>query len=198
MDDLTRIKGIGKATAAKLSEAGITTFAALAEADPARDDLGLSAAELSRLPDWSQQAHDIHWASGREDSNGNENASDAAPSSDEEPAAQDAAGEGAGNGSEGEAGTNDAAPQSDTVIIAQAGVGGGAGDSSPPETEKPAAAHPIEVLVVTGPKRGRRRASRSFGPSPVDVPIDELTEDEVAAIEGDPALSTRRETRPAT
>lgn len=35
MDDLTRIKGIGRATAERLSQAGVGSFAALAAADPA-------------------------------------------------------------------------------------------------------------------------------------------------------------------
>lgn len=35
MDDLTKLKGIGKATAAKLKEAGITSFSDLAAADAA-------------------------------------------------------------------------------------------------------------------------------------------------------------------
>lgn len=53
----------------------------------------------------------------------------------------------------------------------------------PPKTDPPG------VLVVTGPKRGRWRAGWHFGPEPRRLPLAELTEDERAAIEGDPALA---------
>lgn len=45
------------------------------------------------------------------------------------------------------------------------------------------------VVKVTGPKKGRRRAGRTFGREPVEIPIEELSEDEVAALNADPALT---------
>ncbi|MBZ0164572.1 MAG: hypothetical protein K8H74_17900 [Notoacmeibacter sp.] len=55
-DDLTAIKGIGPATAARLAEAGITSFAALSAfefADPRFASLGVKAHDLKR---WIDQA----------------------------------------------------------------------------------------------------------------------------------------------
>lgn len=71
-------------------------------------------------------------------------------------------------------------------------------EAPPPAAEAPAqppspAAPPSDgapgVLVVTGPKRGRWRAGWHFGPEPRRLPLAEMTEDERAAIEGDPALT---------
>jgi len=44
------------------------------------------------------------------------------------------------------------------------------------------------VLAVTGPRRGRWRAGWHFGPEPRRIPLAGLTDEERAAIEGDPAL----------
>ena len=52
MDDLTTIKGIGKATAKKLTAEGIATFAALAEAD---------AKALSAKPGFGTEADIAAW-----------------------------------------------------------------------------------------------------------------------------------------
>lgn len=48
-------------------------------------------------------------------------------------------------------------------------------------------------LVVTGPAKGRRRVGRSFGPVAVAVPLVELSDDDIAAIEADPELASHRE-----
>lgn len=45
------------------------------------------------------------------------------------------------------------------------------------------------LIVVTGPKRGRRRAGRAFGPEPVKIPLTDLSEDDARAIADDPELS---------
>lgn len=47
---------------------------------------------------------------------------------------------------------------------------------------------PALTVVVTGPKEGRRRAGRAFGPEPVSIQAEELTEDEIAALQADPFL----------
>ena len=44
------------------------------------------------------------------------------------------------------------------------------------------------MLTITGPKRGRRRAGREFGPVPVMVAAADLTEAERLALEADPTL----------
>jgi hypothetical protein len=45
------------------------------------------------------------------------------------------------------------------------------------------------VLRVKGPAKGRWRAGRHFGPEPVDLPAADLTEDQIALLNGDPELT---------
>lgn len=62
--------------------------------------------------------------------------------------------------------------------------------------EEPAHAAPrviprdaAEVIVtITGPKRGRRRAGRAFGPEPVQIAASALSEADRRALEADPSL----------
>lgn len=56
------------------------------------------------------------------------------------------------------------------------------------ETAAPLRA-PALTVVVTGPKQGRRRAGRAFGPEPVSFNVMDLTEDEIAAFQADPLLT---------
>ncbi|MDO9639686.1 MAG: hypothetical protein Q7J44_14190 [Pseudotabrizicola sp.] len=51
-------------------------------------------------------------------------------------------------------------------------------------------------LVVTGPKKGRWRIGRKFGPEPVTLPVAELTEDELQALADDKALNVTAVTPP--
>ena len=44
-------------------------------------------------------------------------------------------------------------------------------------------------VQVTGPKRGRRRLGRDFGREPVSIPIEALTDADLAALHADPALT---------
>lgn len=48
---------------------------------------------------------------------------------------------------------------------------------------------PRPGLRVTGPVAGRRRAGRAFGPEPVDIPLLDLSEDDLRALDADPMLS---------
>ncbi|WP_417766727.1 hypothetical protein [Stappia sp.] len=48
------------------------------------------------------------------------------------------------------------------------------------------------ILVITAP-RARRRAGIAFGPDPVRIPVDDLTEDQVLAIDSDRLLTVRAE-----
>ena len=45
------------------------------------------------------------------------------------------------------------------------------------------------ILTVRGPEKGRWRAGIFFGPEPVEVEMYSLTEDQLAAIHGDPQLT---------
>lgn len=115
MDDLTRLKGIGKAAAKILADAGLTTFAAVAAAERPE---GLAAS--------------VDWAA----------------------VAAEAAGLSAAN-----------------VLAGQPDAPAG------------------PALIITGPKRGRWRAGRHFGPQAVTIPLTDLTEAEIAALRADPALT---------
>ena len=44
-------------------------------------------------------------------------------------------------------------------------------------------------LRITGPSNGRRRAGRRFDAEAVDVPVADLTEDEILSLQEDPLLS---------
>lgn len=59
-----------------------------------------------------------------------------------------------------------------------------------PAPEKPAAKKKkdVSVLRVSGPERGRRRAGHAFGAEAVDLKVDDLTPEQVAAIQADPQL----------
>lgn len=51
-------------------------------------------------------------------------------------------------------------------------------------------------LIVSGPERGRRRAGHAFGKSPVEICVADLTDEQLAAIKGDPQLASAIEMRP--
>lgn len=44
------------------------------------------------------------------------------------------------------------------------------------------------TVVVKGPKKGRWRCGRHFGPEAVKIPLEELSKDEMAALKADPEL----------
>ncbi|KXF92092.1 HI1506-related protein [Phaeobacter inhibens] len=50
----------------------------------------------------------------------------------------------------------------------------------------------IEALRVIGPAKGFRRAGFGFGPRPVDIPLADLSEGQIAAIEAEPRLIVAR------
>lgn len=47
------------------------------------------------------------------------------------------------------------------------------------------------TVVVTGPAKGRWRIGRKFGPEPVSIPAQELTEPELRALDEDPELTLK-------
>lgn len=63
----------------------------------------------------------------------------------------------------------------------------GAGKKDPAPAKKDAASG--LAVVVVGPKAGRRRIGRSFGAEPVSIPLEDLSEDDKAALIADPHLS---------
>lgn len=84
-------------------------------------------------------------------------------------------------------------PQGSTAPDASAPDVVNAPDGTPPSPDVPEAwktgAAKGHVLRVTGPAKGRWRAGRKFGPEPVDIPVAEITEDDLAKLEGDPELT---------
>ena len=44
-------------------------------------------------------------------------------------------------------------------------------------------------IKVQGPAKGRWRIGRHFGPEPVTIPLNELTEKQLAALQSDPELN---------
>jgi hypothetical protein len=46
-----------------------------------------------------------------------------------------------------------------------------------------------ELLIVKGPAKGRWRAGRKFGPEPVEIAVVDLSQAEIALLEGDPELT---------
>lgn len=83
-----------------------------------------------------------------------------------------------------EAQTGDTQPIEGTEAAAGTGNAPQAGSPVPP-ADTPA---PAPVLRVFGPAKGFRRAGRDFGAEPVDIPVDDLSEDELAAILAEPEL----------
>jgi hypothetical protein len=75
-------------------------------------------------------------------------------------------------------GAADQAPQADAAPQAPA-----------PDVVKPKAKADGHVLRVVGPAKGRWRDGRKFGTEPVDIPVAELTEHDLAKLEGDPELT---------
>lgn len=53
----------------------------------------------------------------------------------------------------------------------------------------------VRVLRVTGPERGRRRAGHAFGATAVELRVEDLSEEEIAAIQADPQLISAIGTR---
>lgn len=64
-----------------------------------------------------------------------------------------------------------------------------AGDTTPGADDPEPEDKPGPVATIIGPKPGRRRIGRRFGPAPVHIPLEELTAEELAALIDDPALT---------
>ncbi|OWV43188.1 hypothetical protein [Mameliella alba] len=65
----------------------------------------------------------------------------------------------------------------------------GAGERAAPIKSSAPEQPPEGVLTVIGPRKGRWRAGRHFTPEPVQIPLANLSDDEIAMLAGDPKLT---------
>lgn len=77
-----------------------------------------------------------------------------------------------------------AKPQDDAKPAAQTPPAQTADASAIAKKGKPT----VTTISVQGPAAGRWRAGRKFGAEPVDILLADLTDDQLAAIKGDPVL----------
>lgn len=181
MNDLTRINGIGPATARALAVAGIESITALAAADAA----ALAAHEAFRglragpgdLAGWIAQAREAAGTAPPPDMN-TEGGKDSARA----------------------VAADSAEPPLQSPEPTRGRTGAGKADEDLPPAPAPAFTPPAPdlagfVLIVTGPKRGRRRAGMGFDATPRRIEADQLTPDQMAALRDDPALTVEIEER---
>jgi hypothetical protein len=62
------------------------------------------------------------------------------------------------------------------------------GKSTQDQASKPADAKHTTCVVI-GPKQGRWRIGRHFGPEPTEIPLEDLNEAQGQALQDDPALA---------
>jgi len=189
MNDLTHITGIGPATARALAVAGIGSIPALAQADPA----ALAAHEAFRglraglgdLEGWIAQAQGI---AGKpvalmvSDTQSGEDSAKADPADSAEPPQQPPEPEltpGATGADEADATVLPSAPAQSSSDLASL------------EQRGPDLAG--FTLIVTGPKRGRRRAGMEFNATPRRIKASDLTPRQIEALRDDPALKVEIE-----
>ena len=96
-------------------------------------------------------------------------------------------------GTTGAAAENGHAPQAGAPIApadntpAQSDASGGtAQPGAVLQTEAPEEGHTVTVI---GPQKGRRRIGRRFGQEPVNIPAEDLSEEEFDALMADPMLA---------
>lgn len=87
------------------------------------------------------------------------------------------------------AGASDAAPatQDNAALPVAASEAGTARPAS--KNSSPASVDEVKAIIITGPKKGRWRAGRHFGPTPTTIPLEELSEEAAEALKSDPKLS---------
>jgi hypothetical protein len=62
--------------------------------------------------------------------------------------------------------------------------------AAPVEPKPPARpSRGVAVVSVKGPAKGRWRAGRHFGPEPVEIPVDDLSDVDIARLKADPELT---------
>lgn len=109
-------------------------------------------------------------------------------------------------GTEAQTNIQDAATATVTQSTLGDGDATGAAEEAPSATAAPQAPAPSVVtdedhsqkrgpegyaVEVTGPAKGRWRIGRKFGPEPVQIPAQELTEADLRALDDDPELSLK-------
>lgn len=110
--------------------------------------------------------------------------SSSAPQAPEQ-TAQEGGPDGAAAESEGAVAAAPSQPAAPDVRL-NAGTQAAPDGATPPDPETP----PFGLVVrVTGPRKGRWRAGRFFTRETVEIPLEELTEDEKAALIADPKLT---------
>lgn len=67
-------------------------------------------------------------------------------------------------------------------------VGSASGQTSATPVVEPATVEPEEMVVVVGPRVGRRRLGRNFTSEPVSIPARDLSAQDIAALHADPHL----------
>lgn len=179
MDDFTTIKGVGDATAKRLADAGITSFDQLKAVDPKNPPFVLTG----RI-DWEYLVGEVTEFVAKEDTPGEGEGPGGAVAAD-----QDAAAKPGHNfeDTQERSGTAREAPSTDSGTPAPTPDVGIQSAAPPPKDEGPKRSSSI---TVTGPRRGRWRAGRHFGSVAVTIPLSELSESDLTAIENDPALTS--------
>lgn len=214
MNDLTRINGIGPATARALAVAGIDSIPALAAADAAT----LGAHEAFRglraspgdLANWIAEARQIAPPAAPPDMNtpSGEDSAKADPADSAEPQHRPPEVPGATGAGEVDTTAPPPAPEPDAAMhVLSLDVDNGnltgevseaanspalsVGPPPAPAQDTPADTPSLNgfVLVVSGPKRGRRRAGMVFDATPRRIEAATLTPGQIEALRDDPALS---------
>lgn len=160
MDDLTRIKGIGAATAKKLNEAGITNFVDLALANHMDEPLASIAKSDIEAVAWITAATELANVPPQD----NQGSTNIPPES---------------NGQSG--GGNPAIPAGKTQKDETLKFSSASFVEDLPQLESG-----LALITVIGPSKGLRRAGHLFGSTPSTIRV---TMDELKLIEADPGLS---------
>lgn len=204
MDDLTRINGIGPATARALAAAGIDSIAALSMANPAElaahDAFSGLRASPGDLENWIAEAQQI---AGKpvalqvaQDGEGSVtgNPPDSAVTQSEPPAVSPELNTESGEDSAQADAAESAEPQHRPPEVPGATGAGEADSKTPPPAPAPDAPNLDGfTLIVTGPKRGRRRAGMVFDATPTRIAAATLTPGQIEALRDDPVLSVEVE-----
>lgn len=91
------------------------------------------------------------------------------------------------------ASTSQVAPEPTGAVSAPAS----AAAEAPAAPVAPKAKAKPAVVVVKGPVKGRWRAARKFTPEPVEIPVEELTVEDLEKLTGDPELTVEIVGNPA-
>lgn len=174
MDDLTTIKGVGPATARQLADAGISSFDALKAVDPESPPFELGGGlTWDYLKGEADQFVADRPATDQQNTEGHP---DAAAGGGEGQGAAATAGDPGNSEDQADPAGGDEEPSADSS------KSNGGGSGLPPTGG---------TITVKGPRRGRWRAGRHFTHEVVAIPLAELSDDQIAALQGDPTLTVQ-------